>query len=544
MKPNRAQYRRKWVAAARKLQNTNHPNMDHDPIVDQHPNVKLDQLIELPSNPVLPDNSDPDNSDPEIDEEQSEPSHKRFCGDTNDCSLHDEGDVDLIGNECSSESEDDLNDESLQVELASWANEFLVKHNAVDSLLALLKKNGHQNLPSSARTLLGTTRSISVQVKSGMDYIYLPLAAELLKHFKRHPPNMVDRIDSLEISLNVDGLPLFKSSNKTLWPDLCAIVNVKPVVVFPVALAYGNSKPKDLEFLEDVIRDLGDILENGLQDGNRVLSVSLRCVVCDAPARALVKGTKLCSGYFGCDKCAQKGMWAGRVVYPLIKDIDLRTDYSFREQVDEGHHLSVSPFCTLPIDMIKKFPIDYMHQLCLGVTRKLILTWIRGSREVKLSTGQVEEISSRLTGLKAFVPSFFARKPRGMAEIDRWKATEYRQFLLYTGQIVLNGILKPDLYDHFLCLSVASSILICPRLALVHRTYAKQLMEYFVEQGKVLYGNEFQVYNVHSMIYLADEVQEYGSLDACSAFPFENYMQKLKRLVRSGKNPIVQMPSD
>ena len=221
MKPNWAQYRRKWVAAARKLQNTNHPNMDHDPIVDQHPNVELDQLIELPSNPVLPDNSDSDNSDPEIDEEQSEPSHKRFCSDANSCSLHDEGDVDLIGNECSSESEDDLNDESLQVELASWANEFLVKHNAVDSLLALLKKNSHQNLPTSARTLLGTTRSISVQVKSGMDYIYLPLAAELLKHLKRHPPNMVDRIDSLEISLNVDGLPLFKSSNKTLWPVLC-----------------------------------------------------------------------------------------------------------------------------------------------------------------------------------------------------------------------------------------------------------------------------------------------------------------------------------
>ena len=59
MKPNLAQYRRKWVAAARTLQNTNHPNMDHDPIIEQHPNVELDQLIELPLNPVLPDDSDP-----------------------------------------------------------------------------------------------------------------------------------------------------------------------------------------------------------------------------------------------------------------------------------------------------------------------------------------------------------------------------------------------------------------------------------------------------------------------------------------------------
>ena len=86
------------------------------------------------------------------------------------------------------------------------------------------------------------------------------------------------------------------------------------------------------------------VLENGLQDGNRVLSVCLRCVVCDAPARALVKGIKLCSGYFGCNKCAQKGTWAGKVVYPLINDIDLQTDYSFRGQVDEGHHLGAFPF--------------------------------------------------------------------------------------------------------------------------------------------------------------------------------------------------------
>ena len=47
MKSNRAQYRRKWVATARKLQNTNLPNMDHDPIVDQHRNVELQPATKI-----------------------------------------------------------------------------------------------------------------------------------------------------------------------------------------------------------------------------------------------------------------------------------------------------------------------------------------------------------------------------------------------------------------------------------------------------------------------------------------------------------------
>ena len=208
---------------------------------------------------------------------------------------------------------------------------------------------------------------------------------------------------------------------------------------------------------------------------------------------------------------------------------------------NQEHHISQSPFCNLDIDMVSKFPIDYMHQVCLGVMKKLLLLWIRGKREVRISAGQVVEISNRLVDLKKFIPSVFARKPRGLNEVDRWKATEFRQFLLYSGILVLNGMLRDDLYQHFLCLSVAISILVSPNLAQVHKAYAHELLTYFVQQGSLLYGEEFLVYNVHTLIHLAQDAEEYGSLDASSAFAFENYMQKLMKMVRSGKNPIVQL---
>lgn len=43
------------------------------------------------------------------------------------------------------------------------------------------------------------------------------------------------------------------------------------------------------------------------------------------------------------------------------------------------------------------------------------------------------------------------------------------------------------------------------------------------------------------LVHLADEATTFGSLDACSAFPFENYMPKLKCLVRSGRKPLIQV---
>ena len=81
-------------------------------------------------------------------------------------------------------------------------------------------------------------------------------------------------------------------------------------------------------------------------------------------------------------------------------------------------------------------------------------------------------------------------------------------------------------------LSVASSIRACPQLSQAHLGYAADLLKYFVEKASFLYGAEFIVYNVHCLIHLADEVRNFGSLVSCSGFPFENYLQKLKRLVR------------
>ena len=75
----------------------------------------------------------------------------------------------------SSDSETEPDVLQLSDDLISWVNKFQVRHNAVDELLQIPKKHNHDHLPSTARTLLKTTRDVQIQMKSGMEYVNLGL---------------------------------------------------------------------------------------------------------------------------------------------------------------------------------------------------------------------------------------------------------------------------------------------------------------------------------------------------------------------------------
>ena len=141
-----------------------------------------------------------------------------------------------------------------------------------------------------------------------MSYIYFGLEESLVRNFDKYPPETKQSTVNIEVSLSVDGLPLFKSSNTCMWPVLCAIM-INPITVFPVALTCGKSKPCNLDFLNDTARHLNHILQHGIQYEESTIHVALKCIVCDVPARAMIKATKQYSGYYGCDRCTQRGAW-------------------------------------------------------------------------------------------------------------------------------------------------------------------------------------------------------------------------------------------
>jgi len=421
-----------------------------------------------------------------------------------------------------------------------------IKECTADKLLnicELLPCYGELGLPKTCKTLLKTLRETPVRAVDNGFYYHFGLDRSVVEMLEKMGVNSLKN-NELMLQFNIDGLPIAKSSNSQLWPILGMIRNVPGFIPFSVGIYHGYQKPNDIdEYLKEFVNELRHLLHEGIVYRGQVLKIASVTFVCDAPAKAAMTKIKSHNGFYSCSRCVVKGEWIdGRVVY-LDEEAERRDDDSFRNSAQDQHHTGESSLKDLPgVDMVFDFILDYMHLVCLGVMKKLLLHWIRGPFQTRLGASKVQLISKRLLDLAEYFPREFARKPRSLSDIARWKATELRQFLLYTGPIVLKGILDDALYEHFMMLHVAIKILVNKDFCIKDNASAKSLLVSFVKNCKTLYGNTFIVYNVHNLIHLADDVLFHGvHLDMISSFPFENYLQRLLKLRRKHEKPLQQI---
>jgi hypothetical protein len=445
-----------------------------------------------------------------------------------------------------SSSESDDNSEcitdSIKDDLADWAVQYGIAHVAITALLSILRKM-YPSLPKDSRSLVNRSNYTCLVTEeiAGGSYCHFGIENGVVPVISEW---QLQNTEPVQLHINIDGLPVFRSTNDQFWPILGHLSNCRTSNPFVIGIFHGKSKPNDLiSYLKQFIAEFQKLQETGIVCNGKRFDIELSAVVCDTPARAFVKRVKGHSGYFGCDKCEQEGDYInGRVVFPETDSI-LRSDASFRSQLNEEHHLGPSPFCELPIDMIAVFPLDYMHLVCLGVMRKLLHIWTKGPVQTgaRLGRQSVNKLSEALLVLKAQVPIDFGRKPRSLNELERWKATELRQFLLYTGMICLRGVVAEAVYNNFLLLSASMYILLSPCLCQKYSDYAGELLKAFVSHFGKLYGVHFMSYNVHATIHLAQEVKVHGALDNVSSFIFENHLRKLKKLIRKPHAPLQQV---
>lgn len=122
------------------------------------------------------------------------------------------------------------------------------------------------------------------------------------------------------------------------------------------------------------------------------------------------------------------------------------------------------------------------------------------------------------------------------------KATELRQFLLYTGLFVLNRIIPNNHIEHFKIFHTAIFILSHPNLAVQLCNYAQALLIEFVKTVDEFFGPNSKIYNIHNLVHLPDDIRNFNRpLNNISAFDFENLLGKIKRSLQSGKKPLSQL---
>lgn len=200
--------------------------------------------------------------------------------------------------------------------------------------------------------------------------------------------------------------------------------------------------------------------------------------ICDAPGRSLVTGTAFYNGTNGCGKCEVTGVFDTKMLF-LKEDAPLRTGINFRNRKQVLHHREKSPLEDLKIDMVKQFPLDYMHLVCLGITKLLLRLWFR-SKKPLLSPKILDILSDELLELGKYLPKEFNRKTHSITELGRWKATVLRTFLLYLGIIVLRRHLEKKYIDNFTLLSCAIRILCDPVECINNNLTAKNLLKQFL----------------------------------------------------------------
>lgn len=256
-------------------------------------------------------------------------------------------------------------------------------------------------------------------------------------------------------------------------------------------------------------------------------------------------GTVNFNAYHGCLKCHVIGEYDNdqrNMSFPRT-DMPRRTDDTFRQQLDKDHHKFDSPLLSLPIDMVDDIVVcDMLHQLHVGIMKKLLLCFTGQVRKMGFYSRwdhyRIKQVSQFL--IKCNMPSDINRAVRPLDCLAFWKATEFRTFLHYIGPVILRDFLPHDAYEHFLAFFCAVTICSSSKY-LPYIDAAELLLKNFIEIYINIYGHHTIGTNVHNLCHLTEEVKRFGPLPTFSTYPFENKLFQIKRMLRTGSKPLVQI---
>lgn len=346
-----------------------------------------------------------------------------------------------------------------------------------------------------------------------------------------------DLSDTLNMLMGSDGISMAKSSGSQFY----AIVGYFPQLqseVFEIAVYHGYSKPHDANaFFQQTITEAKQLYEEGMEFKGKRIRVVISALVADAPLRAWATCTKSHSSKLdGCGPCTGNGVSLGLP----------RTNESFRQQRDRSHHHRHSIFENLEyFDLVRDVPLDAMHLFDFGLMKRMFDYLMRTKYpipNVTLSPAILRQFDASFQSLNPFISRVdFARQPRSIKELPRWKSAEFRQVLLYTGVVIFKKYLSSAFYLHFLHLHYAVKLLSSSPWYREDNETAFQLIQRFILKAPELYTDKFVCYNLHAAYHVPHQSLHHGPIYGYSAYIMENHYGHMKHYLAKNDLPLSQL---
>lgn len=385
----------------------------------------------------------------------------------------------------------------------------------------------------------------------------------------KEPGGFLYKTSNITLSLFVDGVPLFKSSSTSIWPVYLLIneiprkerFNKKNMLLWGVWQGIG--KPKMNMFLRPLVRDLLDLYQDGLTficpDTQVQVTTKAMLIIAtmDLQARAYVLMITHHNGENGCLYCMEPGTVVPsgnghcRAYLSSLHPPEPRTDDSLKRNAELARQtgkthagiMGQSVLGFLPyFSFTKNVVIDYMHGTLLGVSKKLNQLWFDPGHSSE-TFSIYEEIKGVDEDLKNIKPPYVVhRLPRVITNThSHWKASELRNWLLFYSLPCLKDRLPNVYIVHYSCLVEAIYILLREGISSQDLRRADQLLQTFVRNVQVLYGERFMSLNVHNLTHMVQFVKSWGPLWAWSCFAFESFNGEIKKSVHGTGNVCKQI---
>jgi len=266
--------------------------------------------------------------------------------------------------------------------ISRWKVEENISRTSFTKLLKILRTYQSLDfLPKDSRTVLHTPKFTMIRNVNPGHYWHRGIKLGVQQFLKRNAPFTEPTI---ELVINVDGLPISNSSQSQLWPILGSVLGYNDV--FIIGIYHGDTKPADsMEYLKDFVVEAKLLVENGITFETMHYACIISTISADSPAKAFLLNIKGHSGYGSCTKCTTHGEYKeNRVCFPLKSGIK-RLDSDYETKLDNDFHMGRSALeDILKLGLVTNVPMDYLHLICIGICKKLLNLWCNDKVTVRL----------------------------------------------------------------------------------------------------------------------------------------------------------------